>query len=326
MPDVNPNLIWMIGATFIALSIGTSIRLIAIRHSTSDTARKRLGSLKVWWLLAILWSASVLIGQWGVGILLAVASMLALREYLPLVSSWKNIGHVTTAGLVILSLIHYGLVLTGWTQLSLVFLPIAALIWIGAIRSASSTPRDYIRITGGTYWGVMLMVYGLSHGLFLFQGQSIEPWAGPAGWFLFLIILTEMNDIMQAIVGRKWGRRKIAPAVSPNKSLEGLVGGMTSTAILAGLLAPYLTSLTHDRELLPGVAVSIAAGLLISTFGFLGDINMSAVKRDAGVKDGSSLFPGMGGVIDRIDSMTFTAPAFYYFVVLLDAMSGDGVY
>ncbi len=91
--------------------------------------------------------------------------------------------------------------------------------------------------------------------------------------------------------------------------------------ILAVLLAPYLTTLTVDRGKAAGWAISATAGLLISLFGFLGDINMSAIKREAGVKDGSSLLPGMGGMIDRIDSMTFTGPAFYYFVMLASPSS-----
>ena len=162
------------------------------------------------------------------------------------------------------------------------------------------------------------MVYGLSHSLFLFELDSTsEPLVGPAGWFLFLVLLTEMNDIMQAVVGRKIGKHKITPEVSPNKSLEGLVGGIVSTALLAVALAPFLTTFMHDQNWVQGAGLSLAAGVLISLAGFLGDINMSAIKRDAGVKDGSSLLPGMGGVIDRIDSMILTGPVFYYFVVIV---------
>lgn len=178
--------------------------------------------------------------------------------------------------------------------------------------------KDYIRITAGMFWGAMLMIYGLSHSLFLFEVDSVdEPLVGTAGWFLFLVLLTEMNDIMQAVVGRKFGKHKITPEVSPNKSLEGLVGGVVSTVALSIALAPWLTTLTLGVSKIHGVSLSVVAGILISLFGFLGDINMSAIKRDAGIKDGSSLLPGMGGVIDRIDSMTFTGPAFYYFVVLV---------
>ncbi len=165
----------------------------------------------------------------------------------------------------------------------------------------------------------MLLIYGISHALFLFEvDQDLEPLVGSSGWFLYLVLLTEMNDIMQAIVGRRLGKHKISPKVSPNKSLEGLLGGLTSVIALSILLAPLLTTIPVGKTPAHGIGLSIIAGVLISLFGFLGDINMSAMKRDAGVKDGSSLLPGMGGVIDRIDSLTLTAPAFYYFAVILN--------
>ncbi len=95
------------------------------------------------------------------------------------------------------------------------------------------------------------------------------------------------------------------------------MGGLLTTTFLAMITAPSLTCLTLNRSLVAAIGVSAVAGALISIFGFLGDINMSAIKRDAGVKDGSRLLPGQGGMIDRIDSLTFTAPVFYYFVRLV---------
>ena len=163
------------------------------------------------------------------------------------------------------------------------------------------------------------MIYGLSHSLFLFDVSSVhEPLVGSAGWFLFLVLLTEMNDIMQAIVGRKFGKHKVTPHVSPKKSLEGLLGGLVASVVLSVFLAPFLTTLLVGRNLMFGIGLAVSAGILISLAGFLGDINMSAIKRDAGVKDGSTLLPGMGGVIDRIDSLIFTSPAFFYFVGIVN--------
>lgn len=319
MEPINANLLWMIAGTFVALSIGTAVRLIALRNSAADVVKKRIGSLKVWWILVILWSAAVVFGQIGTGVLLAAASFLAMQEYLRLVGTPRQIGYAAIGCLVVCGLVHYILIVAGASQAAKWFLPIFGLLALGAVRSISVGTKDYIRVTAATYWGAMLMIYGLSHSLFLFEIQTdSEPWVGVAGWFLFLVLLTEMNDIMQAIVGRKIGKHKITPLVSPNKSLEGLIGGVVSTVVLSIALAPYLTALTAGREMLSGVLISAIAGVLISIFGFLGDINMSAIKRDAGVKDGSSLLPGMGGVIDRIDSMTFTGPVFYYFVVLVN--------
>ena len=107
----------------------------------------------------------------------------------------------------------------------------------------------------------MLIIYGLSYSLFLFEVDSIaQPWVGTAGWFLFVVLLTEMNDIMQAIVGRKFGKRKITPIVSPNKSLEGLVGGLVTTIVLSITLSPWMTTITRDRNPFQGISLSVMCG------------------------------------------------------------------
>jgi phosphatidate cytidylyltransferase len=166
----------------------------------------------------------------------------------------------------------------------------------------------------------MLLIYCFSHALFLFDMNFADvPAVGVVGWFLFVTLLSEVNDIMQAIVGRKFGRHKIAPQVSPHKTYEGLLGGISATVVASVLLAPLLTTIAVDRGMTGGFLWSAAAGILISLAGFAGDLQMSAIKRDAGVKDGSDLLPGMGGMIDRIDSLTFSAPVFYYFVMCLNS-------
>ena len=86
---------------------------------------------------------------------------------------------------------------------------------------------------------------------------------------------------------------------------------------LSVVAAPWLTTLTAERSPIAGIVISMLCGFMLSVVGFLGDINMSAIKRDVGVKDGSTLLPGQGGMIDRIDSLTFTAPVFYYYVRLV---------
>lgn len=322
MATVNANLMWILAAMFGVLTVGTGVRLVALRNATADLVQKRMGSLKVWWVLALLMSVAAIFGQVGATLLFAVASVLAMREYLRLVGDRKTIGDVALGALFVTGAVHYGLILAGQVETARWFLPITALLLFGAIRAPVRTPDDYTRLTAASYWGMMLMVYAFSHALFFFQldatfSPGLEPAVGVVGWFLFIVILTEMNDIMQAVVGRKFGKTKITPLVSPNKSLEGLAGGLATTVLLSLLLSPYMTTLGADRTAWQALWISVAAGIVISLSGFLGDINMSAIKRDAGVKDGSAILPGMGGIIDRIDSLIFTAPVFYYFAVLV---------
>jgi phosphatidate cytidylyltransferase len=168
----------------------------------------------------------------------------------------------------------------------------------------------------------MVLFYGMSHAAYLFILPATATEA--AGWFLFLLILTEADDIFQAIIGRAVApgkRHRIAPVVSPNKTWEGLIGGMLVTMGLAVLMAPWLTALceTPGPLALSGtmqrwVGPALVA-IVLTVAGFFGDINMSAIKRDSGVKDGSNALAGRGGLVDRVDSLTFTAPAFVYFIL-----------
>jgi phosphatidate cytidylyltransferase len=115
--------------------------------------------------------------------------------------------------------------------------------------------------------------------------------------------------VFQYLWGKALGRHAVLPRVSPNKTWQGLIGGVASTTVLAVALAQLLTPFTLVHGLL--------AGLIIGIGGFCGDVTISALKRDLGVKDSGSLLPGHGGVLDRVDSLTFTAPLFFHFAYYL---------
>jgi phosphatidate cytidylyltransferase len=132
---------------------------------------------------------------------------------------------------------------------------------------------------------------------------------GGAGLALFLVMLTELSDVAQFIFGKTLGKHKIMPKVSPNKTWEGLVGGVLTTTGLALVLAPLLTPLSSLQGLL--------VGPLIGLGGFFGDVNLSSLKRDIGVKDSGTLIAGHGGVLDRVNSLTFTALIFFHYVFYL---------
>ena len=105
--------------------------------------------------------------------------------------------------------------------------------------------------------------------------------------------------------GKLFGKRPIAPLVSPNKTVAGLVGGLVVSAAVGTSLA-WVTPF--------GVFDAAAIALCVAFMGFMGDLTMSAVKRDISVKDYSQAIPGHGGVLDRLDSLTFAAPAFFHIV------------
>ncbi len=129
-------------------------------------------------------------------------------------------------------------------------------------------------------------------------------------WFIiFLLLVTWAGDTGAYYVGTLCGQHALAPRISPKKTVEGLIGGMT-VATIAAYVARwwFLPALSlFDCLILP---------LLLTGAGLWGDLVESAIKRSAGVKDSGGLLPGHGGMLDRIDSLLFTAPAFYYYVTL----------
>ena len=310
----SPPLLWTIVCLFAVLTVGTLVRIRVLGGVVNAGAQSHLNSLRTWWALAVSLAISTILGEAGIVVLLAIAGILSLREYLELVG-WKKVGSPTAVVVFASVPIYYTLALYGYNQGLLSTAPLAFLLVLGALRAWWGLIDDYIRTTAAMVWGLMLFVYCLSHAYFLLTlPASIQPWVGKVGWFLYLVLLTETNDIAQALVGRRFGKTKITPRISSNKSLEGLLGGVALTIVLAVLLAPWLTTLMHEHSRKAGIVSAMLAGLLIALAGFLGDINKSGIKRDVGVKDSGTILPGQGGMMDRIDSLTFSAPVFYYFV------------
>jgi phosphatidate cytidylyltransferase len=277
------------------LAVGSVVRWVALRRAPREERRKRLGSLAVWWVMLLVLTA-------------------ALDHH-----------RVPTTGklLVLLAVpVTYAGLAAGGDVVFAAAVLAAATIGVTVWLVLRQVTAGFLLTAASLAWGNVVLVFLLSHMAMLFGvPASTNPVGGAAGWVLFLIAFTESDDIFQALWGRRLGRRKITPVVSPNKTWEGfLLGGLTAL-VIGMLLAPLVTPLAEAWSLRLGGSViqvpfagAILAGLLLVLAGFFGDLNMSALKRDAGVKDSGNWLPGQGGMLDRIDSLTFTAPVFYYFV------------
>lgn len=319
---------WIAAATIGVLAVGSIIRWGIQRHRRDEAASTHIRSLKTWWIIVMTVTAAVLLGRTAVIVLLTIVSGVGLREFAALSRRLPHPGaephadaepyadaephaeaeHQLWRVAQGVSVLAYLAIWRGWSELFAGGLPVAAVIIFGSTRLLAGPPTGFVFSVARATWGLMLTVYCLAHAALLFgPSMPAEASAAAGGWFAFLLILTESSDIAQALVGRRFGRHKMVPWVSPGKSWEGFLGGALATVLLAVLLAPWLTSLDAARAALGGAVIAV--------FGFLGDVNMSALKRNAGVKDSSQLLPGQGGMLDRVDSLTFSAPAFYYYIL-----------
>jgi phosphatidate cytidylyltransferase len=262
---------------------------------------------KSWWLMVIVFSLVLLLKQPASIIFFGFLSFLALKEYLSIVPTRQADRRVLLWAYLAI-VVQYFWIYIGWYGMFLVFIPIYMFLLLPMAMLTIGETSGFLNAIGSLQWGLMLTVYTISHlSYLLILPTSGNPIAGSTGLLLYLVVLTETNDIAQYISGKLLGRHKIMPKVSPGKTIEGLIGGVLVTMALAIGLAPWLTpfDLLH----------SLFIGLLLSLSGFIGDVNISAIKRDLGIKDCSSLLPGHGGILDRIDSLIYTAPLFFHITV-----------
>lgn len=185
----------------------------------------------------------------------------------------------------------------------------------------------------GTFFGVFYVGWLLAHAVTLrdFHRIVASKWGADAaaaydpdsGVFLLIFALTAvvLCDAGAYFAGRKWGRRKLAPKISPGKTIEGALGGVAAGTVAAlvckGVFDAFWPALSAGMSW----AVALPLGLVLSVAGMTGDLVESLLKRDAAQKDAGSLLPGMGGVLDRIDSALLAIPVMYYLMLLTTYLS-----
>lgn len=300
---LNPGVYAVLGGVWLLLtlaSVGVA-RLAAVGQPVEEL-QQRISS---WWTIVIVCSIALLLNRAVALVFFALVSFLALKEYLSLIPTRRADRRVLFWAYLSIPIQYYWIAIE-WYGMFIIFVPVYMFLLLPVAMILVGETQGYLRAAGTLHWGLMSMVFSLSHLAFLLvlPSGSGQPVSGQ-GLVLFLIVLTQLNDVAQYCWGKLLGRHRIAPKVSPNKTVEGFVGGVFSTVLIAYGLAPWLTPFTPLDTLL--------VGLLIGVAGFFGDLGMSALKRDLGIKDSGTLLPGHGGILDRVDSLTYTAPLFFHF-------------
>ncbi|MBA4158308.1 MAG: phosphatidate cytidylyltransferase [Gemmatimonadetes bacterium] len=256
--------------------------------------------------------AAAFAGGWILGVFVAVFAGLGALELFRMaarkdVQPLRGPGAAAAAGFVLAATAttYEGAEPLAW--LLLVVLVLTAVTAAIRARGVAGNPLLVVSVTvfGAVYTGGLL-----SHGVLLRHLPGVQSaWHGTALVFAPLL-LTWASDTSAYFVGRKWGRRKLIPRVSPGKTVEGSIGALVGTIIVASL---YTLVLQQWSTYQLGLATAMFFGLVISVAAQVGDLAESLLKRDAGVKDSGTLFPGHGGVLDRVDSLLFTLPIAYLF-------------
>ncbi|HEY4161913.1 MAG TPA: phosphatidate cytidylyltransferase [Dongiaceae bacterium] len=307
--DLAPNVAIGLAAILGLLVLASAILLLLKwRSPDKDYSELRL-RIRTWWMIVALFAVAIALTPVFAISLLGFVSFLAFKEYVSVIPTRRADHRVLFLAYLTIPAQYYW-VADGWYGMFIIFIPVYAFLLLPARMVLIGETEGFIRAAGTLHWGLMTTVFSLSHTAFLLAlPAGGNPVAGGDGLLLYLLLLTQLNDVAQYVWGKTLGRHKVVPKVSPKKTWEGFLGGVATTIVVAFLAAPFLT------PLLPLEA--LASGLLIGVGGFIGDITISAVKRDLGIKDSGNTLPGHGGILDRVDSLTFTAPLFFHFVYYL---------
>ena len=277
----------MVGlALLVGLAVATLLVARLTRPVGTGSLREQVTS---WWLLLppvfVAWAMRPV----GVVALVLAMSLLAAIDLARLAD--RRASRAASAALLA-ALALQGLLLSrGWALASVAAMAALALVLFAAWRLAAAARRTAL---------LLALFATQAAGLGCLAALVDPPSLRAADWFLYLCIVTSLNDIGQYLVGTRFGRHRMTTRISPNKTWQGFGGGLAFSA---------LSSMAIGRALalapLPWLA---GVGLLLSVSGLLGDLLFSGGKRALGIKDYGTLIPGHGGILDRVDSLVLTAP------------------
>ncbi|WP_028870371.1 phosphatidate cytidylyltransferase [Psychromonas arctica] len=308
MFNIPTHSFYMMIFVVILLVTGSLIRWrLQVKNPQTDYLELKQRIQSWWWMIGILFG--ILLAPTTISIIFfALLSFLALKEFFSIMPTRQADRRILLWAYLAIPLQYYW-VASNWYGMFLIFIPIYVFLFLPMRAVFIGETKGFIRSLGTIHWAVMLSVLCVSHIAYLLQLPVKNEQAGALGLVLFLIFITQFNDVCQYIWGKTLGKHKIIPKVSPKKTWEGFIGGVITVTLISGFVAPYLTPLTMVQ--------GFVAGTLIAISGFVGDVVISSVKRDLAIKDSGTLIPGHGGLLDRIDSLIYTAPLFFHFLYYL---------
>ena len=269
-------------------------------HAVIDNLNSRVNA---WWVMIGVIGLSFACGKGGVIALFYLISFYALREFMSLAYTRRGDHAAIVAAFYIALPVQYFLIWIDWYGLYSIFIPVYAFLVLPILAAVGGDTKRFLERTSKVQWGLMMSVFCISHvpALLTLQIPGFED--RNLLLIAFLVIVVQGSDVLQYVWGKLLGKRKVAPELSPSKTWEGLIGGVTSATALGALLC-WATPFNPWQAAL--------MSLTICVMGFFGGLVMSAIKRDRGVKDWGTMIEGHGGMLDRLDSVIFAAPVYFH--------------
>lgn len=289
----------------IASSIGYGLKFkvgFSTPHAVIDNLNARINA---WWVMILIIFAAAALGFYGVIGLFFVISFMALREFLSLLYIRRGDHLALAACFYVILPLQYFLVAIDWFSMFTIFIPVYGFLFLPILSALLGDTAHFLDRSTKVQWALMISVFCISHipAILTLDIEGFED--KKLLLMIFLILVVQSSDVLQYVWGKLFGKHKIAPKLSPSKTVEGFVGGVVSASVLGGLLY-WLTPFNPVQAVL--------MSLLICLMGFLGGLVMSAMKRSMGVKDWGNMISGHGGMLDRMDSLCFAAPIFFHVV------------
>lgn len=289
----------------IASSIGYGLKFkvgFSTPHAVIDNLNARINA---WWVMILIIFAAAALGFYGVIGLFFVISFMALREFLSLLYIRRGDHLALAACFYVILPLQYFLVAIDWFSMFTIFIPVYGFLFLPILSALLGDTAHFLDRSTKVQWALMISVFCISHipAILTLDIEGFEE--KKLLLMIFLILVVQSSDVLQYVWGKLFGKHKIAPKLSPSKTVEGFVGGIISASVLGGLLY-WLTPFNPVQAVL--------MSLLICLMGFLGGLVMSAMKRSMGVKDWGNMISGHGGMLDRMDSLCFAAPIFFHVV------------
>lgn len=303
------QMIWIFGGIVALLAVASTVGAVLGKRARSESSRATIENLQArvnaWWIMTAVLAITFALGEIATLIVFGLVSFFALREFITLTPTRPSDYLPLVLAFYVILPAQYLLIAYDQYGTFAIFIPVYGFLLLPTAATFAGDTHEFLERNAKLQWATMITIYCISYApaLLLLEIPGYEG-SSPL-LMIYLLLIVQLSDVLQYVFGKLFGRTQLAPVVSPSKTWEGLIGGGVTTTLIGGALA-WITPFTW----LQATAISF----VIVVMGVLGGLTLSAMKRSLGAKDWGVMIEGHGGMLDRMDSVSFAAPVFFHIV------------